>query len=173
MHDGPQRPWALPLLLTVMLFGCSVTTWSQVQSAPGYQPPKRVAVAILVQTAGEGLDEALREFQNSLTAELKSRGIAAVFVDRPMAARTAHLQIVQWNKGSRWLRYWMSAAGEGTMDVFVQVSSAEGQPEFSGLARGHVNGGWFGGSCLNAASAAAAGIAEAIATGTAKQTHVQ
>jgi hypothetical protein len=172
-HNGTQGPWALALLLTVLLFGCSVTTWSHVQNAPGYQAPKSIAVMILVETAGEGLDAALGEFQKSLVEELQSRGIAAILVDRPMAARTAELRIVQWNMGSRWLRYWMSAAGEGYMDVFVQVTSADGRPGFSGVARGHVNGGWFGGSCLNAASAAAAGIAKTIATGKAEEIQVQ
>jgi hypothetical protein len=157
----------------VLSFGCTGATWKHVRNAPGYQAPKAIAVAILVETAGEGLDEALREFHLTLASELKSLGIAATLVERPLAANSAELRIIQWNKGSRWLRYWMDAAGEAYMVVMVRISPAEGRPGFSGVVRGHVNGGWFGGNHANAGEYAAAAIAKAIATGRVEQAQEQ
>lgn len=161
--------WVLGLLAMVMLFGCTGATWKHVRNAPAYQAPKAIAVAISVETAGEGLDEALGEFYLTLASELKSLGIAATMVERPPAASSAELRIIQWNKGSRWLRYWMDAAGEAYMVVMVRIASAEGRPGFSGVVRGHVNGGWFGGHHANAGEYAAAAIVKAIATGKAEQ----
>jgi len=80
---------------------------------------------------------------------------------------------VQWSMGSRWQRYWMNKEGQGYMLVHVKITSAEGRPGFSGVARGHVDGGAYGGSYLDAAAAAATGIAKAIATGKAEQAPEQ
>jgi hypothetical protein len=59
------------------------------------------------------------------------------------------------------------------MVVIVKTTSADGQPAYSGVARGYVEGGWYGGSYLNSASAAGTAIAKAIATGTAEQPQSQ
>jgi hypothetical protein len=67
----------------------------------------------------------------------------------------------------------MNKEGQGYMLVHVKITSGEGRPGFSGVARGHVDGGAYGGSFLDAAAAAATGIAEAIATGKAEQAPEQ
>lgn len=166
--------WTLACLPIVLSFGCAgTTTWKHVRNASEYQTPKSIAVAILAETGGEGFDEALAVFRKTLVDELKSSGIATTFVGKPTATNGAELRIVQWNPGSRWERYWMNKEGQGYMLVHVKITSGEGRPGFSGVVRGHVDGGAYGGSHLDAAAAAATGIAKAIATGKAEQAPEQ
>jgi hypothetical protein len=114
---------------------------------------------------GEGINEAVQELRDSLAGELRSFGIVATFVERAPALPSAELRVVQWDMGDRWKRYWMLKDGEGFIVVTVRVTSANGRPGYYGVARGHVEGGAFGGSYLNSASAAGESIAKAIATG--------
>ena len=163
-------------LFAVLLFGCSGTTWKHVRTTPGYQPPKNIAIAISVEVAGEGIDEGASELRDSLADELRSRGIVARFVERPdglVGTNAAELRVVQWSMGSRWERYWMKKEGEGYIVVIVRTTSPDGHPGYSGVARGYVEGGWYGGSYLNSASAAGDAIAKAIATGTAERPQSQ
>jgi hypothetical protein len=149
--------------LSALLVGCAGTTWSQVQTAPGYQAPKQVKVVIMVQTQGEYLPEAVAELKASLTSELASKKITATFLQNPDGTPMTELSVVEWDQGSRGLR-----GGEGHILVVVKSPSADGQPGYSGTARGYVKNGSFGGSSLNAASEAGAAIAQAIATGKAE-----
>ena len=156
---------ALLFVSVALLIGCSGTTWTHARSAPDYQPPKRITVAISVGVGGEGITEAVQELRESLVGELRSFGIVATLVDGEPARPSAELRIVQWEMGDRWKRYWMLKEGQGHIVVSVRVTSAEGRPGYYGVARGHVDGGFFGGSYLNSASAAGESIAKAIATG--------
>ena len=153
--------------LSALLVGCAGTTWSQVQTAPGYQAPKQAKIVVVVQAQGEYLPEAVAELKASLASELKSRKITATFVEAPDGTPMTEVNIVEWDMGSRGLR-WINIGGEGHMLVVVKSPTADGQPGYSGTARGWVKSGWFGGSSLNAASEAGVAIATAIATGKAE-----
>jgi hypothetical protein len=154
--------------LSALLVGCAGTTWSQVQTAPGYQAPKQAKVVIMVQTQGEYLPEAVQELKASLASELASRKITATFQENPDGTPMTELRVVEWDQGSRGLRWLGFGGGEGHILVVVKSPSADGQPGYSGTARGYVKNGSFGGSSLNAASEAGAAIAQAIATGKAE-----
>lgn len=148
-----------------LLIGCSGTTWSHARTAPDYQPPKHITVSISIEVGGEGINEAVQELRDSLAGELRSFGIVATFVDRAPAPPSAELRVIQWDMGDRWKRYCWLKEGEGSIVVTVRVTSAEARPGYYGVARGHVDAGFFGGSYLNSASAAGESIAKAIATG--------
>lgn len=154
--------------LSALLVGCAGTTWSQVQTAPGYQAPKQAKIVIMVQTQGEYLPEAVQELKSSLASELASRKITATFLENPDGTPMTELRVVEWDMGSRGLRLLGFGGGEGHILVVVKSPSADGQPGYSGTARGYVKGGFYGGSSLNAASEAGAAIAQAIATGKAE-----
>jgi hypothetical protein len=152
--------------LAALLVGCAGTTWSQVQTAPGYQAPKQAKVVVMVQTAGDDyLPDALAELKSSMASELASKGITATFMQNPDGTPMTEVSVVEWDQGSRGLRWLGFGGGEGHILVVVKSPSASGQPGYSGTARGWVRGGWFGGSSLNAASEAGIAIANAIATG--------
>lgn len=151
-----------------MLFGCSGTTWTHARAAPDYQAPKQLNVAISVQAEGEGINEAAWELRESLDKELRSFGVAPVFVATATARPSAELRVVQWSMGDRWKRYAYSKDGEGYIVVTVRVTLPNDRPGYYGVARGHVDGGFFGGSYLNSASAAGESIAKTIATGIAQ-----
>jgi hypothetical protein len=153
--------------LSALLVGCAGTTWSQVQTAPGYQAPKQAKVVIMVQTQGEYLPEAVQELKASLASELASRKITATFLENPDGTPLTEVRVVEWDQGSRFAR-WFGFGGEGHILVAVKSPSADGQPGYGGTARGWVKHGWYGGSSLNAASEAGVAIAEAIATGKAE-----
>jgi hypothetical protein len=154
--------------LSALLVGCAGTTWSQVQTAPGYQAPKQAKVVVVVQAQGEYLPEAVAELKASLASELASRKITATFVQAPDGTPMTEVNVVEWDMGSRGLRWLGFGGGEGHILVVVKSPSADGQPGYSGTARGYVKSGWFGGSSLNAASEAGVAIATAIATGKAE-----
>jgi Domain of unknown function (DUF4410) len=154
--------------LSALLVGCAGTTWSQVSTAPGYQAPKQAKVVIAVQAQGEYLKEAVQELKASLASELSSKGITATFVDAPDGTPMTEVNVVEWDEGSRGLRWLGFGGGEGHILVVVKSPTAGGQPGYSGTARGYVKAGWFGGSSLNAASEAGIAIADAIATGKAE-----
>jgi hypothetical protein len=156
------------MALSALLVGCAGTTWSQVQTAPGYQAPKQTKVVILVQANGEGLAEAVAELKASLTSELSSKGITATFVQAPDGTPLTEVTVAEWDPGSRGLRWLGFGGGEGHILVLVKSPTAAGQPGYSGTARGYVKAGWFGGSSLNSASEAGIAIADAIATGKAE-----
>jgi ABC-type phosphate/phosphonate transport system substrate-binding protein len=126
-----------------LLVGCSGTTWTHARTAPDYQPSKHIAVAILVEVAGEGVNEAAQELRESLANELRSSGIVATFVDREPARPSAELRVVQWDMGDRWKRYCWLKEGQGHIVVTVRVTSADGRPGYYGVARGRVDGGFF------------------------------
>jgi len=154
--------------LSALLVGCAGTTWSQVQTAPGYQAPKQAKIVVVVQASGEYLPEAVAELKASLVSELASRKITAAFVEASDGTPITDVTVVEWDMGSRGLRWLGFGGGEGHMLVVVKSPAADGQPGYSGTARGWVKSGWFGGSSLNAASEAGAAIAQAIATGKAE-----
>jgi len=147
------------------LFGCSGTTWTHARAAPDYRAPQHITVAILVEAEGEGIHEAVQELRESLTAELRSFGIVSTFVDQAPSRPSAELRVTQWDMGDRWERYCLLKAGQGYIVVTVRVTLEGDRPGYYGVARGHVDGGSFGGSYLNSASAAGESIAKAIATG--------
>ena len=164
----PSLFHALALVgFSALLVGCSGTTWSQVQTTPNYQAPKQMKVVVLVQAQGEEIADAVKELKASLAGELKSKGIAATIVDAPDGTPAAELNVVEWDPGSRGLRWLVGGfgAGEGHILVVVKSPSADGQPGYTGTARGFVKAGWFGGSSMNSASEAGYSIADAIATG--------
>jgi hypothetical protein len=156
---------ALLCASAALLIGCSGTTWTHARTAPDYQPPKQITVAIFVAAGGEGISEAVQELRESLAGELRSFGIVATFVNREPARPSAELRVIQWDMGDRWERYWMLKEGQGHIVVTVRVTSADGRPGYYGVVRGYVDGGAWGGSYLNSASAAGESIAKAIATG--------
>ncbi len=151
-----------------VLVGCSGTQWSQVQTAPGYQAPKQVKVAIVVQAKGdESLKDAVQSLQASLAKELTAKGITATFVPAPDGTPLSELTVAEWDEGSRALR-WLGFGGEGHIIVVVKSPSADGQPGFSGTARGYIKSGWYGGSSLISAEEAGTAIGTAIASGKAE-----
>lgn len=154
--------------LSALLIGCAGTTWSQVQTSPGYKAPKQAKVVVMVQAQGEYLTEAVQELKSSLASELASNGITATFVQAPDGTPMTELNVVEWDEGSRGLRWLGFGGGEGHILVVVKSPSADGQPGYTGTARGYVKSGWFGGSSLNAASEAGLAIAQAIVTGKAE-----
>ena len=156
---------ALLFVSVALLISCSGTTWTYARAAPDYQPPKHITVAISVGVRAEGIPEAVQELRESLVDELRSFGIVATFVDREPARPSAELRIVEWETGDRWKRYRSMKEGQGHIVVIVRVTSADGRPGYYGVVRGHVDGGFYGGSDLNSASAAGESIARAIATG--------
>jgi len=152
--------------LSALFLGCAGTTWTQVQTAPGYQAPKQTKVVVMVQTQGDDyLPDAVAELKASMASELKSRGITATFMQNPDGTPMTEVSVVEWDQGSRGLRWLGFGGGEGHILVVVKSPSATGQPGYSGTARGYVKSGWFGGSALNAASEAGIAIADAIASG--------
>jgi hypothetical protein len=153
---------------SALLFGCSGTQWSQVQTAPSYQAPKQIKVAIMVQAKGDdSLKDAVQSLKDSLTKELAAKGITPTFVPAPDGTPLAELNVAEWDEGSRALR-WLGFGGEGHIIIIVRSPSADGQPGFSGTARGYVKSGWYGGSSLISAEEAGTAIADAIATGKAE-----
>jgi ABC-type phosphate/phosphonate transport system substrate-binding protein len=156
------------MAVSALLVGCAGTTWSQVQTSSGYQAPKQAKVVIVVQANGEGLAEAVAELKASLASELSRKGITATFVQAPDGTPMTEMTVAEWDPGSRGLRWLGFGGGEGHVIVIVKSPTADGQPGYSGTARGYVKSGWFGGSSLNSASEAGAAIADAIATGKAE-----
>jgi hypothetical protein len=153
---------------SALLVGCSGTTWTQVQTSPAYQAPKELKVVVMVQAQGEEIADAVKELKASLAGELKSKGIAATIVDAPDGTPMAELNVVEWDPGSRGLRWLGFGGGEGHVVVVVKSPSADGQSGYNGTARGYVKAGWFGGSSMISASEAGYSIADAIATGKAE-----
>ena len=147
------------------LVGCAGTTWSQVQTTPGYQAPKQVKVVVTVQAQGEEIADAVKELKSSLVSELKSKGITGTILDLSDGTPTTELNVVEWDQGSRGLRWLGFGGGEGHILVVVKSPTANGQPGYSGTARGYVKSGWFGGASVNSAIEAGIAIADAIATG--------
>jgi len=153
---------------SALLYGCSGTQWSQVQTGPAYQAPKQVKVAIMVQAKDdESLKEAVQSLKDSLTKELTKKGITATFVAAPDGTPSTELTVAEWDEGSRALR-WLGFGGEGHILIIVKSPSADGQPGFSGNARGYIKSGWYGGSSLISAEEAGWSIGNAIATGKAE-----
>jgi hypothetical protein len=153
---------------SALLVGCSGTQWSQVQTAPAYQAPKQIKVAIVVQAKGdESLKDAAQSLKDALTKELTAKGITPTFVPAPDGTPAAELTVAEWDEGSRALR-WLGFGGEGHIIVIVKSPSSDGQPGFSGTARGYIKSGWYGGSSLISAEEAGTAIGTAIATGKAE-----
>jgi hypothetical protein len=140
--------------------GCSGTTWQRVQVNPGYQPPKEVKIAVVAQSGGEHLTEAVGQLQQALADEFASQGVKATFVQTAAEMPSTELNVVEWDQGSRALRWLGLGGGEG--HIVVVVKSAAG---LDGQARGFVRSGWFGGSSYNAAIDAGHHIARTISTG--------
>jgi hypothetical protein len=140
--------------------GCSGTTWQRVQVNPGYQPPKEVKVALVAQSGGEHLTEATQELQQALADEFAAQGVKATFVP-PAEMPSTELSVVEWDQGSRALRWLGFGGGEGHIVVVVK----SGGGALDGQARGFVRSGWFGGSSYNAAIDAGHHIARTISTG--------
>ena len=87
---------------SALLYGCSGTQWSQVQTGPAYQAPKQVKVAIMVQAKDdESLKEAVQSLKDSLTKELTKKGITATFVAAPHGTPSTDLTVAEWDEGSR------------------------------------------------------------------------
>jgi hypothetical protein len=149
------------------LLGCAGAGWKQVQVAPSYQPPKELKVAMAVQTQTQNSAEAMMELQSALVSRFASRGIKATVVPATEASQ-ANVTIVEWNQGSRALRWLGFGGGKGTVTVLVKSMSADGQPGLEGNAQGWVKAGWFGGSSYNATQEAAYLIADSIASGKAE-----
>ena len=116
------------MALSALLVGCAGTTWSQVQTAPGYQAPKQAKVVILVQASGEGLAEAVAELKASLASELSSKGITTTFVQAPDGTPMTEVTVAEWDPGSRGLRWLGFGGGEGHVIVVVKSPTAAGQP---------------------------------------------
>ena len=153
------------LLLSVFLVACAGAGWKQVQVAPTYHAPKQLKVAIAAQSTTEHSAEAMAQLQASLIERLASRGIAATVVTAPNESSDANVTIVEWNQGSRALRWLGFGGGRGTVVVLVKSPSADGHGGLEGNATGWVQGGWFGGSSYNAAQEAGHLIADSIASG--------
>jgi hypothetical protein len=136
-----------------------------VQTAPAYQAPKQVKVVVMVQAQGEELTDAVAELRTSMASELKSRGIEATFIQAPDGSPVTEVNVVEWDPGSRGLRYLGFGGGEGHILVVVKSPAADGQLGYSGTTRGYIKSGWFGGSSMIAASEAGYAIAKAVATG--------
>jgi hypothetical protein len=152
--------------LVALLVGCANTgsTWSHARTSSGYRAPQTLKVAVIVQTQGEDLDDAVQELMGSLRSELKSKGIQATFADRADGSPMTELRVVEWAAGSRWKRYWRDDDGEGHIVVVVKSPSLDGQPGFNGTVRGYVKvGAWYGGNATISASEAGLAIAKAIA----------
>jgi hypothetical protein len=161
--------WTLVLGVGLLAAGCAGATWKQAQIAPGYQAPKKLNVAIVVQATGEEVGPAVQQMRDTLSAELRDRGIVATFSEGPLNSASAELNVVEWERGSqalRWLLFF--GAGEGSMVVVVKSPSSDGQPGLNGQVRGWVRGGTFGGKAAEAASRAGRSIGQAIATGKAE-----
>jgi len=147
-----------------LLVGCAGTTWQHIQVPPGYQPPKEVTVALVVQANGEHLAEAVEELHRALADQFASEGIHATFVPGVEAMPSTELSVVEWDQGVRALR-WLGFGGEGHIVVVVKSAAGSGQPGLDGQVRGYVRSGWFGGNSYNSAVEAGQTIAKTIATG--------
>jgi hypothetical protein len=169
MAETSSVRWILVVGVGLLAVGCAGATWKQAQIAPGYQAPKKLNVAIVVQATGEEVGPAVQLMRDNLEAELRDRGIAATFSEGPPDPATAELNVVEWDRGSqalRWLLFF--GAGEGSMVVVVKSPSSDGQPGLNGQIRGWVRGGAFGGKAAEAACRAGQSIGKAIATGKAE-----
>jgi hypothetical protein len=154
--------------VSIVLAGClgSGAQWTGAQVTPGYKPAKALDVTVVKTATGEDLDEAVGEFMKTLKEELKDQGVAAHVALGAAGAPGAHLEIKDWDPGSRALRYFISfGSGTGHVTVLVDVPGADGASSLHGQVQGTVKGGSFGGASANAAEAAAKAIAKAIATG--------
>src|SRR5258708_7104152 len=118
--------WLAVLVVGAVLVACSGAEWKGPQVAPGYQPAKQLSVAVVADTSGEDLKEALEEFESTLHDELKSKGIEASMVTGVAAPPGAQLSVTEWKPGSRAARYFAGfGAGEGHITVVVNVTRAD------------------------------------------------
>jgi hypothetical protein len=157
------------LVFAAFLGGCAGASWQKVEVAPGYQPPKELKIAMVGQSSSQHAAEALQALQASIEEGLKSHKITATFVTAPSGPPEAGMTVVEWDQGSKVLRWLIGfGAGEGAILVQVKSPSADGQAGLDGTARGWVKGGWFGGDSYASAVEAGHLIAKAIATGKAK-----
>jgi hypothetical protein len=153
--------------LSALMAGCAGAAWKQVQVSPTYQPPKQIKVAVVGQSQTEHSQDAVQHLQSALADGLAAQGITATFIAAPSGAPQADVSVVEWNQGSRALR-WLGFGGEGTIIVLVKSPSADGQSGLDGTVRGFVKSGYFGGSSYNSAVEAGHLIANSIATGKTK-----
>jgi hypothetical protein len=134
--------------------------------ASGYQAPGLVTVAVVGQGSGAASNDTLEALQTAIADELFEHGIKANFVQLSNPPPRADVTVVEWDPGSKALRWLVGfGAGKGEILVVVRSQSRDGQPGVEGTAHGWVNGGWFGGSMNDAADEAGHLIGAAIATG--------
>lgn len=146
--------------------GCAGAEWQDVHVAPGYQPPGLVTVAVVGQGSGATSNETLEALQTAIADELFEHGIKANFVPLANAPPRADVNVVEWDPGSKALRWLVGfGAGKGELLVVVRSQSRNGQPGVEGTAHGWVNSGWLGGTMNDAAEEAGHLIGETIATG--------
>jgi hypothetical protein len=125
-----------------------------------------VHITVTADAQGEDLREAIEELTTALRDDLTSRGIVAEVGPPRVPSPEASLRVAEWQPGDQAARYFIGfGAGEGYVLVEVDVKTADGSPLLQGQVRGHVSGGFFGGSSMEAVRAAAHSIAAAIATG--------
>jgi hypothetical protein len=150
----------------VFLVGCAGAEWQDVRVASGYQPPGLVTVAVVGQGSGAESNETLEALQAAIADELFEHGIKANFVPLANPPPRADVTIVEWDPGSKALRWLVGfGAGKGELLVLVRSQSRDGQPGVEGTVHGWVNSGWLGGSMNDAADEAGHLIGATIATG--------
>jgi hypothetical protein len=154
------------VIACVLLVACAGAEWQDIRVAQGYQPPGLVTVAVVGQGSGATSNETLEILQTAIADELFDHGIKANFVQLANPPPRADVTVVEWDPGSKALRWLVGfGAGKGEILVVVRSQSRNGQPGIEGTAHGWVNGGWFGGSMNDAAEKAGHLIGVTIATG--------